>query len=197
MASEYPLQWAKCFLTMAALFSWTAFAQVAENKTPTVVQPSFSNTLKLAQAGQTERALSAIDEALKARPLDPQWRFLKGTVLTQSGRSSEAMAVFTALTEDLPNLPEPHNNLAVLQAANGLTGQARVSLEAAIRADPKYAVAHENLGDVQLRLALESYQNALSAGGNPGALAKKMEPLQLLLDSAATALGGKPRPNNP
>ena len=106
------------------------------------------------------------------------------------------MAVFTALTEDLPNLPEPHNNLAVLQAANGQTGQARVSLEAAIRADPKYAVAHENLGDVHMRLALESYRNAVSSGADPSALAKKMKPLQLILDTTATSLGNKVGPKS-
>jgi Flp pilus assembly protein TadD len=157
-------------------------AQVAEKNPPTPAQPSFSNTVKLVEAGQTDRALSAIEEALKTRPLDPQWRFLKGTALTQSGRSPEAMVVFTALTEDLPNLPEPHNNLAVLQAANGQMGQARVSLEAALRADPKYALAHENLGDVHMRLALESYRNALSTGGNPALLEKKIQSLQLILD---------------
>ena len=101
------------------------------------------------------------------------------------------MAVFTALTEDLPSLPEPHNNLAVLQAANGQTRQARVSLEAAIRADPEYAVAHENLGDVHMRLALESYRNAATSGGDPDALAKKMKPLQLILDTTATSLENK------
>jgi Flp pilus assembly protein TadD len=179
------------FLTLAALCCSTGIAQVAQKNTPQANQPSFSNTVKLVEAGRTERALSAIEEALKTRPLDPQWRFLKGTALTQSGRSPEAIAVFTALTEDLPNLPEPHNNLAVLQAGNGQTGQARVSLEAAIRADPQYAVAHENLGDVHMRLALESYRNALSAGGDPSALTKKMKPLQLILDTTATSLGNK------
>ncbi len=123
----------------------------------------------------------AVNTALQTRPQDAQWRFLKGTVLTKIGRANEAILVFTALTEDYPNLPEPHNNLAVLQAANGQIGQARVSLEAAIRADPKYAVAHENLGDVQLRLALQAYQNAAAAGGDISQLSKKMKPLQLML----------------
>ena len=191
MASAHLVRWATRFLTLAALCCSTGMAQVAEKNTPPAAPPSFSNTVKLVEAGQTDRALTAIEEALKTRPLDPQWRFLKGTALTQGGRSLEAMAVFTALTEDLPNLPEPHNNLAVLQAANGQTGQARVSLEAAIRADPKYAVAHENLGDVHLRLALESYRNAVASGGDPSALAKKMKPLQLILDTTATSLGNK------
>jgi tetratricopeptide (TPR) repeat protein len=197
MACAFPVQSASFFIALAALCCTASLAQVAEKKVSTVPPPSFSGTVKLAEAGQTERALSAINEALKTRPLDPQWRFLKGTVLSQSGRSPEAMAVFAALTEDLPNLPEPHNNLAVLQAANGQTGQARVSLEAAIRADPKYAVAHENLGDVQLRLALESYQNALSAGGNASTLTQKMKPLQLILDSATSSLEKKSKSRHP
>jgi tetratricopeptide (TPR) repeat protein len=191
MAFAHPVRWATRFLTLAALCCSTGMAQVAEKNASREAQPSFSRTVQLVEAGEIDKALSAIEEALKKRPLDPQWRFLKGRALTQSGRSPEAMAVFVSLTEDLPNLPEPHNNLAVLQAANGQTGQARLSLEAAIRADPNYAVAHENLGDVQLRLALESYRNALSAGGDPAALAKKMKPLQLMLDSTASSLGNK------
>jgi tetratricopeptide (TPR) repeat protein len=191
MAFAHLVRWAARFMTLAALCCSTGMAQVAEKNTPPATPLSFSSTVKLVETGQTDRALAAIEEALKTRPLDPQWRFLKGTALTQGGRSLEAMAVFTALTEDLPNLPEPHNNLAVLQAANGQTGQARVSLEAAIRADPKYAVAHENLGDVHMRLALESYRNAASSGGDPIALAKKMKPLQLILDTTATSLGNK------
>ena len=196
MAFAHLVRWAARFMTLAALCCSTGMAQVAEKNTPPATPLSFSSTVKLVETGQTDRALAAIEEALKTRPLDPQWRFLKGTVLTQGGRSLEAMAVFTALTEDLPNLPEPHNNLAVLQAANGQTGQARVSLEAAIRADPKYAVAHENLGDVHMRLALESYRNAVSSGADPSALAKKMKPLQLILDTTATSLGNKVGPKS-
>ena len=191
MTLAHLVRWGARFLAIAAMCSSTGMAQIAEKNTPPASPPSFSNTVKLVEAGQTDRALSAIEEALKTRPLDPQWRFLKGTALTQSGRPTEALAIFTALTEDLPNLPEPHNNLAVLQAAKGQMGLARVSLEAAIRADPQYAVAHENLGDVHMRLALESYRNAVSSGGDPSALAKKMKPLQLILDTTATTLGNK------
>ncbi len=145
----------------------------------------FSEVTALAAKGKTQEALDAVEFNLKFKPRDPQWRFLHGMLLAQSERQSEAMAVFTALTEDFPNLPEPHNNLAVLQAANGQTGQARVSLEAAVRADPNYGVAHENLADVHLRLSLEAYQRALAAGGDAVLLGHKIKLLQQLIDNSS------------
>jgi Flp pilus assembly protein TadD len=183
------------FLAIAALCCTAVTAQVVPNNPPPAAQPSFSSAVAKVQAGQNEQALATIDEALKSRPLDPQWRFLKGTALTQAGRSQEAMAVLISLTEDFPNLPEPHNNLAVLQAATGQIVQARLSLEAAIRADPRYALAHENLGDVHLQLAMDSYRSALSAGGNPGSLEKKIGRLRLMLDSTVNALGTETMPS--
>jgi tetratricopeptide (TPR) repeat protein len=73
------------------------------------------------------------------------------------GRSSDAIAVFTALTADFPNLAEPYNNLAVLHAAARDYDRARVALEKAIRVAPDYATAHENLGDLYLQLANQAY----------------------------------------
>lgn len=190
MATAPPVRSALAFVLTAMLtlgfFCSTVVAQPSSGAPTPEAAPSFSNTLKLTEAGEFEPALQAINRALQTRPQDAQWRFLKGTVLTRMGRTTEALVVFTTLTEDFPNLPEPHNNLAVLQAAQGQIGQARVSLEAAVRADPKYAVAHENLGDVQLRLALEAYQNAIAAGGDSSALIKKMKPLQLMLNPTDT-----------
>lgn len=184
-----------CVLTLG-LFCSTVAAQPANGAVPPEATPSFSNTLKLTEAGELKQALQAVNQALQTRPQDAQWRFLKGTVLTRMERASEALAIFTALTEDFPNLPEPHNNLAVLQAAQGQISQARVSLEAAVRADPKYAVAHENLGDVQLRLALQAYQNALAAGGNSSALTKKMKSLQLILNPIDTLVNSHAQSTN-
>ena len=42
---------------------------------------------------------------------DAQARFLKGLVLTEQGKTAEAVKVLTSLTEDSPELPEPYNNL--------------------------------------------------------------------------------------
>lgn len=149
----------------------------------------------MAASGQIAAALAAVEQALKTRARDPQWRFLQGLLLAQSERQEDAIAVFTALTEDFPDLPEPYNNLAVLQAATGKLALARNSLEAAVRADPAYGVAHENLGDIQLRLAIEAYQRAASTGGDRAAIERKLKEMRLLVSPprVSSESGAKPK----
>src|SRR6185503_17186842 len=69
---------------------------------------------KLLKAGQRDQALEKVNRALAAKPKDPQARFLKGLILTEQGKQPEAIDIFTKLTQDYPNLPEPYNNLAVI-----------------------------------------------------------------------------------
>ena len=85
---------------------------------------------------------------IRDRPKDAQGRFLKGQILTEMNKPADAIAVFTKLTEDYPELPEPYNNLAVLYAQQKQYDKARTALEMAIRTHPSYAIAYENLGDV-------------------------------------------------
>jgi Tfp pilus assembly protein PilF len=88
-------------------------------------------------------------------------RFLRGVILTEQGKTDDAITVFTRLTEDYPELPEPYNNLAVLYASQSQFDKARASLEMAIRTNPSYSTAHENLGDVYAKLASQAYGRAL------------------------------------
>jgi Flp pilus assembly protein TadD len=97
---------------------------------------------------------------LKSNSKDPRGRFLRGVILTEQQKSDDAIAIFRELTEEMPEMPQPHNNLGVLYAAKGRYDDARRALETAILADPKYALAHENLGDVYARMAAQSYQRA-------------------------------------
>jgi len=95
--------------------------------------PAFADEIadvsKLAKAGKVVEALSKANEFLAKRPADPQMRFMKGVLLTEQNKSDEAIAVFTKLTEDYKDLPEPYNNLAVLYAATGQYDKARIALE--------------------------------------------------------------------
>ena len=130
---------------------------------------------RLQAAGDTAAALQRVDKALAARPKDAQMRFLRGVLLTESGRSAEAAEVFERLTQDYPELPEPYNNLAALHAANGDYDRAKAALEQSLRANPGFATAHENLGDVLVMLASRSYARALQldpvSASVPGKLA--------------------------
>ena len=120
-----------------------------------------SDINKLLRAGQYADALTRTDANLAKHPRDAQLRFTKGLILAEQNRSAEAIAIFVKLTEDFPDLPEPYNNLAVLYAADGQYDRARAALDMAMRTNPTYATALENLGDVYARLASQAYDKAL------------------------------------
>lgn len=174
-------------LVAVASFACFPLTSVASDTKPTL---RFSEVTHLIAKGELRTALEAVESTLKSKPSDPQWRFLHGTLLAQSERRAEAIAVFTSLTDDFPNLPEPHNNLAALLAANGHTDLARASLEAAVRADPSYGMAHENLAEVHLRLSLDAYQRAVAAGGDLKVLGPRIKQLQQLIDDPKQKVAG-------
>lgn len=116
---------------------------------------------KLLKDGKTVEAMQKADAALQQKPKDLHLRFLKGLMLAEQNKSAEAIAIFLKLTDDHPELPEPYNNLAVLYGASGQYDKARAALEMAIRTNPTYGTAHENLGDVYAKLASQAYDKAL------------------------------------
>ena len=129
---------------------------------------------QLLRTGKLVEAMTKAEAFLAAKPNDPQMRFLKGVIQRSSGKQAEAIATFTKLTEDYPELPEPYNNLAVLFAGQGQFDKARAALEMAIRTNPSYSTAHENLGDVYARLASQAYNKALQLDGANAAVPPKL-----------------------
>lgn len=121
----------------------------------------YADVNTLLRQGKADQALAKADAYIAGKPRDPQMRFLRGVILTEQGKQADAVAAFTALTQDFPELPEPYNNLAALYAAQSQFDKARAALEMAIKLNPDYATAHENLGDVYARLAAQSYDRAL------------------------------------
>ncbi len=140
---------------------------------------------KLLRGGQLDQALQRVDSFLATKPRDAQGRFLKGLILTEQNKTQEAITLFTRLTEDFPELPEPYNNLAVLFAGQGQYEKARQSLEMAIRTHPSYATAHENLGDVYAKLASQAYDKALQLDSNNPAAVNKLAMARELIGSGA------------
>lgn len=149
-----------------------AFALAAILSAP-VSADDLQEARRLMAQGSLGNALDRVEAVLSKQPRDARARFMKGVILTEQGKTPEAIKLFTALTEEFPELPEPYNNLAVLYAAQGQDDKARKALEMAIRTHPTYATAHENLGDIYAKMAREAYDKALQLdSGNSSARAK-------------------------
>lgn len=152
---------------------------------------SLPDIQRLLKQGQMQQALDKVDNYIASKPKDAQGRFLKGLILTEMNRPADAIAVFTKLTEDYPELPEPYNNLAVLYAQQKQYDKARTALEMAIRTHPSYSIAHENLGDVYAKLASQAYDKALQLDSSNAVTQSKLS-LSRELISASTKPGVKP-----
>jgi Flp pilus assembly protein TadD len=136
--------------------------------------------------GNLAGALSHADAYLAKNPKDAQARFLKGLILADLGKTNDAIAVFTGLTDDHPELPEPYNNLAVLYASQNKYAAAKDALEMAIRAHPDYATAHENLGDLYAKMASVAYEKALALDSKNSAAQAKLVLIQGMLEGQAS-----------
>ena len=194
-----PLPWPLALRTFGLALSLCCGAGLAQTQAPAIITDPHLQVEQLMRQDQVGAALEKIQAHLAQRPRDPQMRFWQGVLLTRQGQRDQAMRVYAELTQDFPELAEPHNNLGVLQAANNDIDQAQRSFELALRADPQHALAHENLADVLLRRAQRHYQRAAQApapipqrpltGVNPGVsaprpnlgLAQKQQLLQPLL----------------
>ena len=143
---------------------------------------------KLLKAGQHQQALERVNKALAAKPRDPQARFLKGLIFTEQGKTKDAIEIFTQLTKDHPELPEPYNNLAVIYASQGQYDKARVALEQSIRTHPSYATAYENLGDVYAKLASQAYNTALQIDSSHTGAQNKLSHVRELVGGPAPAV---------
>src|SRR5688572_28174467 len=154
----------------------------------------YSDVNQLLRNGKHAEALAKADQYLAGKPKDPQMRFLKGVVQTEAGRPNDAIGTFTKLTEDYPELPEPYNNLAVLHAGAGQFDKARAALEMAIRTNPSYATAHENLGDVYAKLASQAYSRALQLDAGNTAVQPKLALIRELFSTTAKSGVAAARP---
>ncbi len=169
------------FLLAAILLAATllAVALPVRSAEPTHPAREIEQQFRRGDAGP---ALQRLDQALALSPADADLRFLKAVILAETGRAADASSLLERLTQEFPDLPEPYNNLAVLQAAAGRLAEARHLLETALRLDPAYRTAHENLGDVFVRLAQRAYEAAAGLRAETGLQNK----LRLARELAAT-----------
>jgi ketosteroid isomerase-like protein len=146
----------------------------------------YGDVNQLLRQGKLTEALTKADQYLAGKPKDPQMRFLKGVIQSEAGRTAEAIGTFSKLTEDYPELPEPYNNLAVLYAGQSQFDKARAALEMAIRTNPSYSTAHENLGDVYAKLASQAYSRALQLDATNTGVQPKLALIRELFSPGTT-----------
>ena len=188
------LKWMLCSVLAAS--AWMLFVPPLARAQTTVLPATKENNdyqeaSVLFRNGQYDRALQRIDAWLKTRPKDARGRFLRGMIFAQQKKPDEAARVYTDLTQDFPELPEPYNNLAVIYAERGELDRARSLLESALRANAKFSAAHENLGDIHARLAAASYEQALKLDAGNKAVAAKLKAVNDLIPTHAP-VPGKP-----
>lgn len=163
---------ASCLLLVMALAPWGPALAAT---------PSARELEQQARNGQRPQVLQRLDQLLADQPGEASLRFLRAVLLAESGRPADAAAAYERMTQDFPELPEPHNNLAVLRAAAGQLDQARTLLDTALRLAPDYRVARENLGDVLVQMALRAYGEAAAGTSPEPALRAKLSGLRQML----------------
>lgn len=136
---------------------------------------------KLMKDHNLAEALISANKVLARQPNDASMQFLKGLILSEQKKTDEAIEVFSKLTTDHPDFPEPYNNLAVLFASSGFYSKARISLDTALKLNPKYATARENLGDVYLQSALQEYAEGIKIDTNNILLKAKLKDVRIAL----------------
>lgn len=137
--------------------------------------------------GQAEQALPRAERAAAAQPRDVQMRFLLGVVLMDLRRDDDALAHFTRMTQDYPELPDPYNNIALLHAQAGRLEAARQALETALRNHPSHRTARTNLGHVHLMLAAQAWETVAAEGRLDAALQRRLDAVRTLLGTPTAA----------
>lgn len=132
-------------------------------------------------------ALADLDSRIASHPHDAQAKFKRGTVLARLNRDDDAIRQFQELTQLYPELPEPYNNLAALYAKHGRYQDARAALETAVQANPSYGLGYENLGDLYLHLAQQSYRRAQSLGQASATAAQRVAAIEKIVAPAPSA----------
>ncbi len=135
---------------------------------------------QLFRSGNNAAALELTELGLKKNPKSLQLRFMRANALERLGRTQEARQSLTDMIAQYPEIPDPYNNLARLEAAEGRLEEAVRLLHRALLINPDFALARKNLGDVYLALARECYEKASPQLPANRSLAYRLETLKRL-----------------
>lgn len=167
-----------CFSSIACITVLAASLPVAAaaDWNPAAIGHELSN-------GQAPQALEATRARLTDQPDDPQAQFLQAMALAQTGDVASAVDAYRKLSAQYPQRARVWNNLGVLYARQGRLEEARSALVHATKAEPDYATAEQNLGDVYIALASDAYRRAQQQGANTDAMNRRRSALERLVPS--------------
>lgn len=123
-----------------------------------------------------------------------QAKFRQAVILAQQNDGDEALKIFTELTKEHPEWPEPYNNMAVIYMEKGQYDKARLALEAALKTHPSYATAHENLGGLYAKMASDAYDKALQVNHSKAAPVPKLVLIKEIVSTSTVNVAAKPTP---
>lgn len=127
---------------------------------------------KMIQQGQHQQALQALSSALQDNQHDLALQVLQADALAASGETEQAIERYRALIKQHPRQAELYNNLAILLSNQGDYQAARDVLNQGMKTSQTYAVIYDNLSNIYMEMARDSYGKALQLG-------VKLQPLPL------------------
>lgn len=102
--------------------------------------------------GQTQKALTAVDELLSEQPENPYLWELKGQIIFEEGRAEEALSAHSRAVELMPEAPLLRINLAHALIETGQLEQIGKAIT-----ELKYALAREDDNSMAWRLLSQAY----------------------------------------
>ena len=170
-----------CFSLLLGSASLTSTqAQLFQPEENEVINP-VRDVNQLIYRGKRADALALAEKEIENNPKNVQLRFIRGVILSDLKRNKEAKDAFEELIREYPEIAEPYNNLAVLYAGEGNLGRAKELLEQALSNNAKSFTTYNNLGDVYLALAAQSYGEALKLSPKSKNTKTKLETIRELL----------------
>lgn len=118
----------------------------ASRNGPQALQKLQQQALAARCAGDLDRAIARLGQAIRLAPKNAELRNTLGVLLAEAGRSEAAVSAWQLAIQLQPGCADAWFNLGRHQDARGQAQAAIASLEAAVAARPGWAAAHHALG---------------------------------------------------
>ncbi len=150
---------------------------------------------RMIQEGRFDDALVSLDAGIKKNPRDAQLHLLRGAALSMSNRKGEALKTFAYMVDQRLEIASAYNNIAVILASRGEYESARVALDCALKANPNYVTARQNMGDVYANLSNQAFRQAQHMDRSDPAIPAKLAHLNQMLGNPNSP--NPPKPDQP